>query len=274
MPFVTTADDVQIYYEDAGAGRPVVLIHGWPLSGASWEYQAVPLAEQGFRVIAYDRRGFGRSEKPSTGYDYDIFASDLATLLEDLDLRDVVLVGFSMGGGEVARYLSRHNGGGRVAKAVLVGAVTPFLLKTADHPDGVDRSVFDDIVEKLREDRPGFLEGFGKAFYGAGPLNFSVSDAFLQWSLGLAFQASPLATLACVRAFSETDFREDCRAIRVPTLIIHGDADKTVPIDVTGRKAAQLISNSELKVYEGAPHGLFYMERKKLTDDIAAFARR
>ena len=270
MPFIKTRDEVAIHYNDWGSGKPVVLIHGWPLSGAMWEHQALFLAENGFRVIAYDRRGFGESGKPYSGYDYDTFADDLAALMEGLDLQGAALVGFSMGGGEIARYLARH-GAGRVSKAVLVSAVTPFLLKTPDHEDGVPRATFDEIVQGLRDDRPHFLASFGKGFFGAGMLNFTVTAEILQWAQMLALQASPKATLDCVRAFSETDFRNDMRAFTVPTLVIHGDADTTVPIDVAGRAASRMIPGAKLIVYGGAPHGLFFTEKDRLNADLLGF---
>lgn len=271
MPFAVSSD-VRLFCHDWGSGRPVVLVHGWPLSSAMWEYQAVPLAEAGFRVITYDRRGFGHSEKPYSGYDYDSFADDLKAVLEHFDLNDVVLVGFSMGGGEVARYMSRH-GGARIAKAVLVSAVTPFLLQTADNPDGIDKSVFEGIVAKLRDDRPGFLSGFGKVFYGAGLITSPVSSPFLDWTLELAMQASPKATIDCVRAWSETDFRKDLAVFRIPTLVIHGGSDATVPLEKSGALTAKLVANAELKVYDGAPHGLTYTERDRLNGDLIAFSR-
>ena len=270
MPFVKTRDDVALHYTDWGTGKPVVLIHGWPLSGAMWEYQAMFLAAQGFRVIAYDRRGFGESGKPYSGYDYDTLADDLAALMEGLDLQGAALVGFSMGGGEVARYLARH-GASRVAKAVLVSAVTPYLLKSPDHEEGVPRETFDKIVAGLLEDRPHFLATFGKAFFGAGVLNFTVTNEILDWALRLALQASPKATVDCVRAFSETDFRADMRAFTVPTLVIHGDADQTVPIDVSGRVAARMITGAKLVEYGGAAHGLFFTEKDRLNADLLAF---
>ncbi len=270
MPFIDAQDGTKIHYNDWGSGTPVVLIHGWPLDGEMWEYQAVHLAQHGHRVITYDRRGFGRSAQPWTGYDYDTLAGDLAALLDQLDLTGVTLVGFSMGGGEVARYVARH-GTQRVARAVLVAAVTPYLLKDAGNEDGVDRSVFDGIVQGLQKDRPGFLATFGKQFYGVGPLTFSISSEFLQWSHNLALLASPKATLDCVRAFSETDFRADLKALTVPTLIIHGDADATVPAKVSAEKAVKLVPHAELKIYAGAPHGLFYTERDRLNADLLAF---
>ena len=270
MPFVKTRDDVAIHYTDWGTGKPVVLIHGWPLSGAMWEYQAMFLAAQGFRVIAYDRRGFGESGKPYTGYDYDTFADDLAAVMDGLDLQGAALVGFSMGGGEVARYLSRH-GSARVSKAVLLSAVTPYLLKAPGHEEGVPRATFDGIVTGLLADRPSFFATFAKGVFGAGMLNFTVTAEILDWAQRLALQASPKATVDCVRAFSETDFRADMRAFTVPTLVIHGDADQTVPIDVSGRAAARLITGAKLVEYGGAAHGLFFTEKDRLNADLLAF---
>ena len=212
MAYIETSDKVQLFYNDWGSGRPVVLIHGWPLNSGMWEYQAPVLAQSGYRVIAYDRRGFGKSDQPWTGYDYDTLADDLDALMTKLNLREATLVGFSMGGGEVARYLSRH-GTDRVAQAALISSVTPFMLKTADNPDGLEAKVFDEFVDKLREDRPAFLSSFGKKFYGAGLMHGggvshkNVSDEILQWTLMMAMQGSPKATINCVHAFGETDFR-------------------------------------------------------------------
>ena len=277
MPYIKTQDDVSLFYKDwgtadGGAGSTVVFIHGWPVDADMWEYQMAPLARQGLRCIAYDRRGFGRSEQPSGGYDYDTFADDLKALLDGLDLHDVTLVGFSMGGGEIARYLSRH-GAGRIAKAVLVASVVPFLLKTADHPDGADRSVFDQMVSGLEADRPHFLTTFGKGFYGVGLLTSPVSSEMLDWSQWMALQASPIATVDCVRAFSETDFRPDLAAFTIPTLVIHGDADATVPAKIAGKAAAAGIRGSIYKEYSGAPHGLFITEKDRLTADLLEFIR-
>ncbi|WP_376098684.1 alpha/beta fold hydrolase [Roseomonas sp. CCTCC AB2023176] len=270
MPFAKAADGTALHYNDWGSGHPVVMIHGWPLSGAMWEYQALFLASNGCRVVAYDRRGFGESGKPWTGYDYDTFADDLAAILDGLDLQGVTLVGFSMGGGEVARYLSRH-GAGRIARAVLVGAVTPFLAQTPDHPAGAPASVFEQMIAGLVDDRASFLASFGKKFFGAGLLNFSVSGATLDWAQRLALMASPKATVDCVRAFGGTDFRQDMVAFTVPTLIIHGDADDIVPIDISGRAAARLVPGARLVEYPGAPHGLFFTERLRLNADLLNF---
>jgi non-heme chloroperoxidase len=271
MPFIAAKDGTQLHYNDWGSGPPVVLIHGWPLDADMWEYQSVHLAENGFRVITYDRRGFGRSAQPWHGYDYDTLAGDLASVLDALDLTGVTLVGFSMGGGEVVRYLSKH-GTARIARAALVSAVTPYLLKGGTNEEGVDRGVFDQMIEGLRADRPGFLAGFGKAFFGAGLLNFAVSSDILQWASGLAMRGSPRATLACVRAFSQTDFREDVRAIRIPLLVVHGDADATVPAAASAQRVAVMVPHAELKIYAGAPHALMYTERDRLNADLVAFA--
>ncbi len=270
MPFIKAADGTELFFNDWGSGKPVVLIHGWPLNSQMWEYQAPVLAANGCRVVSYDRRGFGKSGQPWSGYDYDTMADDLHALMEALDLRGATLVGFSMGGGEVARYLSRH-GAGRVAKAVLLSAVTPMMLKTADHPDGVDQSVFDKILDALATDRPNFLASFGKQFFGAGLLNFTVTTEILEWSLWMAMAGSPKATTECVRAFSATDFRRDMAAFTVPTLVIHGTSDATVPIDVAGRAAAQMIPGARLIEYEGAPHATFFTAKDKLNADLLAF---
>lgn len=272
MSFVETKDGVRLFYKDWGQGRPIVLIHGWPLNADMWEDQSLDLAAQGFRVIAYDRRGFGRSDQPFRGYDYDTLADDLAAVLDHLDLQDAVLVGFSMGGGEVARYMSRHQGK-RVGKAVLVSAVTPFMLKTEDNPDGLDGSTFDGFVEELRRDRPHFLAGFGKTFFGVGILSSPVSDDVLNWTFGIAMQASLPATIACVDSFGRTDFRRDMAHFNVPTLIIHGTGDEIVPFDTAARNAHERIAGSQLIPYDDAPHGLHFTEKDRLTSDLAKFAR-
>jgi non-heme chloroperoxidase len=268
--YFETRDGTQLFYEDTGTGTPLVLIHGWPLSSAMWEYQLNELPERGIRCIAYDRRGFGRSDHPSSGYDYDTLASDLNDLLEYLDLRDVTLAGFSMGGGEVVRYI-KTQGSQRVSKAVLIAAVSPFMLKTADNPNGIDKSVFEEIEQGLRKDRPAFLTEFTKTFFGFGLIKQPISDAMLASNVELAMHASSRATLACAQAFAQTDFRADLAAISVATLVIHGDADKTVPFESSGKLTAKAIKGAELKVYNGAPHGLFYTERERLNEDLAAF---
>lgn len=271
MPYVEVEPEIRLYYEDWGSGPPVVFIHGWPLSHEMWEYQLNTLPAQGVRCIAYDRRGFGQSDKPYAGYDYDTLARDLHALLEKLDLRGVTLVGYSMGGGEVVRYLRRHGNAGRINKAVLVSSVVPYMLQTDDNPKGLPRAQFDGFIAKLEEDRPAFLEDFGKLFYGVGVLKKPVSQALLDWTQQLALRASPIATRACVRAFSETDFRPDLAALNVPTLVVHGDADKVVPIGVTSQQVKERVPRVQLEVYEGAPHATFYAERERLNRDLIAF---
>lgn len=270
MSFVETRDGVKLHVKDMGKGKPVVLIHGWPLTGDMFEYQSLALLEAGYRVITYDRRGFGQSEHTVEGYSYDTFADDLAAIMDKLDLQDATLVGFSMGGGEIARYLSRHRAN-RVAKAVLIGSVVPYLLKDDSNPNGVDQSVFDDMKAQIRKDRFAFLQSFGKMFYGVSLVSSPVSDALLQWTFVLAIMASPKATLACIDAFGATDFRKDLASFTMPTLIIHGTSDKIVPIDTAGRPAAKGIAGARLIEYEGEPHGLFATAPDKLSADLIAF---
>jgi pimeloyl-ACP methyl ester carboxylesterase len=275
MGFIETKDTrggepVKLHYIDWGSGRPVILIHGWPSTSQMWEYQVAELAGAGLRVIAYDRRGFGRSSVPFRTYDYDTLASDLNEIIEQLDLTDVTLVGFSMGGGEVVRYLSRY-GSKRVGRIVLMAAVTPYLARTDDNPEGVPAEVFESITAGLKNDRPGFLDAFGKQFFGVNLLHHPVSDAFLQYFRTLSTLSSAHATLECAAAFSYTDFREDLEGISVPALIIHGDADKTVPIEVSGDRTAKAIPHAQYKIYGGAPHGLWYTHKEQVNADILAF---
>lgn len=273
MGYITTRDDTKLYYKDWGTGRPVILLHGWPLSADSWDDQAMVLADAGFRAVAYDRRGFGRSEQPFGGYDYDTLTDDLAAVIEQTGADGATLVGFSMGGGEVARYMSRH-GGRNVARAALIASIVPYMLKTSDNPDGVDQATFAQMTESIRADRAHFFAGFFKDFYGVGLVSSPVSDELLEASRHTAMQASLKATLACAEAFATTDFRPDLASFRVPTLIIHGTADKTVPIDATGRAAAKAIPGAELIEYDAAPHGLFATHKERLTNDLLAFLRR
>jgi non-heme chloroperoxidase len=265
-------EPVKIHYQDLGSGAPVVLIHGWPSSLEMWEYQVNDLVDAGFRVISYDRRGFGKSSKPYSGYDYDTLTDDLRALLEALNLYEVTLVGFSMGGGEIARYFSRY-GGNRVSKVVLIGAVTPFMLKTKDNPDGVDQSVFDKMTAAMKEDRIDFLDTFGKQFFGVNLIKKPVSTPYLEYFRQLASVASAKATQECAKSFATTDFRADLPLISVPTLIIHGDSDKTVPIEASGERTATLIPDNKFIRYEDAPHGLFYTERERLNRDLILFIR-
>lgn len=273
MPFATARDGTNLHVKDTGSGAPVVLIHGWPLTGDMFEYQTLALLVAGYRVISYDRRGFGQSGHPVGPYDYDTFADDLAAVLEARDVTGATLVGFSMGGGEVARYLGRH-GPSRVARAVLIGSVVPYLLKDDSNPDGVDGSVFDGMKAEIRKDRFAFLQSFAKTFYGVGVVTSPVSSALLDWSFQLAVMASPKATIDCVDAFGRTDFRADLAAFTMPTLIIHGTSDQTVPIDVAGRAAARGIPHAELLEYEGEPHGLFATAPDRLNADLLAFLAR
>jgi len=270
-----SGNDIKLFYQDLGTGngnaRPtVVLIHGWPLSHEMWDYQLAELPSHGLRVVAYDRRGFGKSTQTWDGYDYDTLADDLKAVLDELDLQNVTLVGFSMGGGEVARYMSRH-GGARVSKVAFISAVTPYLLKTDDNPDGVDQSVFDEITENIMKDRADFLQTFGKQFYGVNLLNKPVSQAHLDGDFARAYVASHKATLACAKSFSSTDFRDDLTQIQVPTLIIHGDSDKTVPIESSGELTANALPSAQYIVYEGEPHGLFFTSKDRLNEDLVSF---
>lgn len=259
-----------LHVKDMGTGAPVVLIHGWPLTGDMWEYQTLALLEAGYRVITYDRRGFGQSSHPATGYTYDVFADDLAAILEELDLTGVTLVGFSMGGGEIARYLSRH-GTARIAKVALVASVVPYLLKTDDNPDGADYSVFQGMKDQVRKDRFDFLQTFAKTFYGVGWVTSPVSQGLLDWSFALGIMASPKATIDCIDAFGTTDFRPDLVSFTIPTLIIHGTSDKTVPIDPSARAAAAGIPHARLIEYDGEPHGLFATAPDRLNQDLLGF---
>ncbi|GAB3997235.1 alpha/beta hydrolase [Spirosoma daeguense] len=267
-----SGNDIKLFYQDLGTGNPVVLIHGWPLSHEMWDYQLAELPAHGLRVVAYDRRGFGKSSQTWDGYDYDTLADDLKAVLDELNLQNVTLVGFSMGGGEVARYMSRH-GGARIAKVAFVSAVTPYLLKTEDNPDGVDKEVFDEISENIKKDRADFLQTFGKQFYGVNLISQPVSQAHLDGDFARAYVASHKATLECATSFSTTDFRDDLAQINVPTLIIHGDSDKTVPIESSGELTANAIPTAEYIVYEGAPHGLFVTEKDRLNGDLLTFIK-
>jgi non-heme chloroperoxidase len=256
MPYATARDGTRIYYKDWGAGRPVALIHGWPLSSDTFDDVAVALAERGYRAIFHDRRGFGRSDQPFDGYDYDTFADDVSAVLDDAGVRgEVAIAGFSMGGGEVARFISRKPG--RVSHAVLIGSVVPFLLKTPDNPDGAPREVFDGMIEGIKKDRADFFRDFFPSFYGEG----LVSEAVLDDSFRQAMMAGLRPTLACVRAFSETDFRPDLVNFTMPTL---------VPIDLTGRTAAKTVPGARLIEYDGA-HGIFASHKDRLIGDLVAF---
>ena len=274
MPYVTVGKEnsgnIDLYYEDHGAGRPVVLIHGWPLSSKSWEKQVPALIDAGYRVVAYDRRGFGNSAKPAFGYDYDTLADDLHKLMTELDLTGATLVGFSMGGGEVARYLGTY-GSDRVDSAVFISAIPPFLLKTAENPEGVDGSVFDGIMESIIADRPAFLSGFFSEFYNVDVLGGDrISDEVVRFSWNIAATASPRGTLDSVSAWL-TDFRGDLRSIDVPVLVIHGDADRIVPFAASGKRIPGLIRKSRLVVVEGGPHGIIWTHAGRVNRELLDF---
>ena len=273
MNFVTTTDKTKLYVKDWGAGRPVILLHGWPLSSDSWDDQAMAIADAGFRAISYDRRGFGRSSQPWTGYDYDTLADDLAAVIEQTGAQDAVLAGFSMGGGEVARYMSRH-GGKSVSKAILVSSVVPYMLKTSDNPEGTEQAVFDEMAQGMKADRAKFFAAFFKDFFGVGLTSHPTSNEVLEWARSVSMQASLKATLASAQSFASTDFRGDLPAFKVPTLIIHGADDKIVPIDAAGRAAARAITQATLIEYDGAPHGLQATHKNQLTKDMLEFIRR
>jgi non-heme chloroperoxidase len=273
MPFLTTRDKTDLYYKDWGNGRPVILIHGWPLNADSWDGQALPIAEAGYRVIAYDRRGFGRSAQPWTGYDYDTLADDLADVIAATGATDVTIIGFSMGGGEVARYMSRHKGKG-VVQAGLVGSVVPFLLQTPDHPNGAPIDAFEGMKAGIRADRHGFIRNFLLAFFGVGTDTTQLSPATTDAAFAMTIQASLKGMVDCITAFGTTDFRPDLAAFTVPTLIVHGTGDVIVPIETTARAVAAVVPGATLIEYDGAPHGLQETHRQRLADDIIAFLAR
>jgi non-heme chloroperoxidase len=275
MPFVNVgkenSGEIELYYEDHGSGKPVVLIHGWPLSGASWEKQTIALLNAGCRVITYDRRGFGNSSKPATGYDYDTFAEDLHKVVSKLDLRDYVLAGFSMGGGEVARYLGKY-GSKHVGKAVFISSVPPFLLKTADNPQGLDKQVFDGMQFAIAQDRPAFLSKFLSDFYNVDLLKGkSISDQAVQSNWNVAMVASPRGTIDCVRAFGETDFRDDLSRIDVPTLVIHGTDDRIVPFPISGKRTSGIVKDCRLLTIDGGPHGIIWTHADQVNAELIDF---
>jgi non-heme chloroperoxidase len=274
MPYVNVgkenSTDIDLYYEDHGSGKPVVLIHGYPLSGASWEKQLPVLLDAGHRIITYDRRGFGKSSQPTTGYNYDTFAEDLHKVVTHLKLRDFALVGFSMGGGEVARYLGKYGSKG-VSKAVFISSVPPFLLKTPDNPEGVDGSVFEGIEKAVVADRYAFFTDFFKNFYNTDLLlGKRVSEQAVQASWNLAAGASATASLACVPTWHE-DFRNDLGKIDVPTLVIHGDADRILPITASGLRTAKLIKGARLVVVKDGPHCITWTHSEEVNSELANF---
>ncbi|MGB3422986.1 MAG: alpha/beta hydrolase [Castellaniella sp.] len=269
MAFITTKDQVRLYYEDWGTGHPVVLLHGWPLDAASWEYQALHLAAAGYRVITYDRRGFGRSDRPWGGYDYDTLAADLDALVRALDLHEAALVGFSMGGGEVARYLSTY-GAARVSRVVLLAAVTPGLAQAPDRPEGVPGEVFDGLFQALEQDRIGFLGAYSKTVFRPDE-DETVNEARRHWYLDMALRASPRAVVETARSWAGTDFRQDMRAFTIPTLVIHGAEDTSVPPALAGRASARMIPGARYLEYPQAGHFLIVDEAARVTRDVLDF---
>lgn len=279
MPVITVPvsndPDVELHYDDVGVGKPVVLIHGWPLSGRAWEGQVPALVDAGYRVITYDRRGFGQSSQSWGGYDYDTFATDLKAVLDTLDLHEVTLIGFSMGGGELARYVGTY-GTDRVAKLVFASSVTPYLWKSEDNPDGgVDAGLAQWFHDGLTADRPAFLHEFLQMFFTAGKPSLinkpKVSAEQIAYNLDIALLASPKGTLDCTAAFATTDFRDDLTKITVPTLVIHGDSDGIVPFEVSGRRTHEAISGSELVLIEDAPHGVTVSHKDEWNRHVLAF---
>jgi pimeloyl-ACP methyl ester carboxylesterase len=276
MPTVTVGQensaDIGIYYEDHGAGQPVVLIHGYPLSGRAWDKQVPVLLDAGYRVITYDRRGFGKSSQPSSGYDYDTFAADLNALLEHLDLRDAVLAGHSMGTGEVTRYLGRY-GPARVAKGVLISPIPPCLLQAPDNPGGVPQALFDGFAQAAKADTPAWMKGFLDTFYNIDTLRGTlVSDQAFQASWNLAVTASATAAVACIGTWT-TDFRDDLPKIDVPMLVIQGDADQVLPLDKTGKRLPGLINDLQLIVVQGAPHAITWTHADQVNTALLNFLR-
>src|SRR5947207_13851586 len=276
MPYIKVGQEnsgaIDLYYEDHGSGRPVVLIHGYPLSGRAWDKQIPVLLEHGHRVITYDRRGFGKSSQPTTGYDYDTFANDLHTLLETLDLRDATLVGHSMGTGEVTRYLG-HFGSARVARGVLVSPIPPFLLQTPDNPEGLPASLFEGFMQAARQDAPAWIKGFLDNFYNIDTLRGTlVSDQAYQASWNLAVTASATAAVACIGTWT-TDFRDDLPKIDVPMLVVQGDADQVLPIDKTGKRLPGLTNDVQLTVIEGGPHAIPWTHAGQVNTALLAFLR-
>jgi non-heme chloroperoxidase len=274
MPYVTVGQEnsapIKIHYDDIGTGKPIVLIHGFPLSGRSWEKQVPALLQAGYRVITYDRRGFGYSSQPSFGYDYDTFAQDLHLLITELDLRDVILGGMSMGGGEVARYLGTY-GSDRVSAAAIISGVPPFLLKTRETPHGLDQSVFDGIQTAIAKDRLAYLTEFLATFFNTDVLlGKRVSDEVVKDSWNIAAGASPIGTWSCPPTW-HTDFRDDLKQIDVPTLVMHGDADRILPIEATGASTHEAIEGSRFIVVEGAPHGLLWTHADEVNRGLLKF---
>ncbi len=276
MPFITNKngkEPVDIFYEDYGSGQPVILIHGWPLSRKSWEHQVWKIVESGFRCISYDRRGFGISSSPWGDYDYSALADDLHTIIKELDLSDCILVGFSMGGGEVVRYFTDH-GADNIAKAALISSIIPLVKKKDDNPNGVPEKALEEIKSALKNDRVGFLKDFHKGFYNYKENKDKVSEAQLDYDFTIASFASPRATIETAKAWMNTDFRPELKNVTVPTLIVHGDADETVPLETSAKQAAEGIADNRLEIISGAPHGLNITHKEKLNEILISFLKK
>ena len=276
MPFITNDKDkhpVEIYYQDYGQGQPVILIHGWPLSHRAWEGQVNEVVDAGFRCITYDRRGFGVSSAPWESYDYTTLASDLNEIINQLDLRDCIIVGFSMGGGEVVRYLTNY-GDGKIAKAALISSIIPLVKQKSDNPDGVPASDLQDIMNALKTDRVGFLKNFHQNFYNAEDHKDTVSEQHLHYDWTIAAYASPRGTIKAAEAWAETDFRPELKNVTVPTLIVHGNADNIVPIKTAGDQAAKGIANNEYHVIKNGPHGLNVTHREEFNKILIEFLNK
>jgi non-heme chloroperoxidase len=272
MPYAKAKDGTMLYFKDWGRGDPVVLLHGWPLTGDTFDDLAIKLVEAGKRCIIPDRRGFGRSDQPFTGHDYDTYSDDVLAILEEVGVNEPVsLLGFSMGGGEVARLIARQ-GSSRIRRAVLVSSVVPLVEQRDDHPDGVPKSKLDEITKQMKEDRAGFMQTFLKQFYGIGFISRPVSDGVLDWSFQQAMMASARATYAAAEAWATTDFRPDVERFGdIPLLLIHGTSDQNVPIDASARATKQLYPSAKLLEYDGSPHGLFETDKERFCQDVVEF---
>lgn len=265
-----TDADVSIYYEDQGKGQTVLLIHGWPLSGAMWEYQTTALVEAGYRVVTYDRRGFGKSSRPYSGYDYVTMSQDLHDLMEKLQLDDIILVGFSMGGGELAQYVETY-GTSKLSKLVFMSSVAPYLLQSSDNPNGAPDDVFKGMEEQIKTNRAGFLKGFGAGFVNYEENKNRVSQGQLDYNFQIAVSASPKGTLDCINAFGRTDLRDALKKIDIPTLFMHGDADQIVPIAPTSKAGHELVTNSQLEIIKDAPHGMYVTHKDEVNSILLNF---
>ncbi|GAB3647271.1 bromoperoxidase [Echinicola sediminis] len=276
MPFLTNKqgeEPVDLYYKDYGTGQPVILIHGWPLSHQAWEGQIRTLVEAGYRVVAYDRRGFGLSSQPWENYDYSSLASDLHEIIQQLDLKEAVIVGFSMGGGEVVRYLTKY-GADRIAKAALIGSIIPLVAHKEDNPDGVPQEVLGQILDALKTNRIGFLKDFHRNFYNYEDNKDRMTEGHLEYDFSIASHASPIATIKAAESWAGTDFRSELKNVTVPTLIVHGDADNIVPIKTSADQAAKGIADNEYHVVAGAPHGFTLTHREELNKILLDFLKK